>query len=168
MGLLRNRGGDDGIRFQMRQKLISIGDDYWIEDASGHKAFKVNGKAARIRDTWILEDPAGHEVATIRERKLSVRDAIKIECGGREAVVKKALVGLRDRFHIEVAGESDLKAHGNLVDHEYEIERDSHKVAEVSKKWFRVRDSYGVEVFGDTDPVLILSITVAIDAMSHD
>ena len=38
----------------------------------------------------------------IRERKLRVRDAIQIEIGGREATVKKALVGIRDRFHVEV------------------------------------------------------------------
>ena len=67
--------------FQMRENALSIGDDYWIEDESGDKAFKVNGKVARIRDTWVLEDVAGNEVAKIREKKLSVRDKIKIEYG---------------------------------------------------------------------------------------
>ena len=81
----------------------------------------------------------------IREKKLSVRDAIKIETGGKEYKVKKALVGIRDRFVIETDGKN-LKAHGNIVDHEYEIEQDGDKVAEVSKKWFRVRDTYGVEI----------------------
>jgi uncharacterized protein YxjI len=167
MGFLRRGSDEVEVRFQMREKLLAIGDDYWIEDSSGNKAFKVNGKAARIRDTWILEDPSGHEVAKIRERKLSIRDAVKIELGDREATVKKALVGLRDRFHIELDHGEDLKAHGNIVDHEYEIEQDGHKVAEISKKWFRVRESYGVEIKGDVDPALILSITVAIDSFSR-
>ena len=39
-----------------------------------------------------------------------------------------------------------MKAHGNVVDHEYEIERDGDTVATISKKWFRVRESYGVEI----------------------
>ena len=169
MGLLRNRGGDDErVRYQMREKLISIGDDYWVEDADGNKAYKVDGKAARIRDTWKLDDASGNEVATIRERKLSVRDAITIEVGGRKIVVKKAIVGIRDRFHIDVDDGPDMKAHGNIVDHEYEIEQDGDTVAEVSKKWFRIRDSYGVAIDADADPVLILAITVAIDALSHD
>jgi len=169
MGLLRNRaGGDDHVRYQMQEKLISIGDDYWVEDSDGNKAYKVDGKAARIRDTWKLEDASGNEVATIRERKLSVRDTITIELGDRKAVVKKALVGIRDRFHIDVDDGPDMKAHGNIVDHEYEIELDGDTVAEVSKKWFRVRDSYGVEIDHGVDPVLILAITVAIDALSHD
>ena len=169
MGLLRNRGGgDDRIRYQMREKLISIGDDYWVEDADGNKAYKVDGKAARIRDTWKLEDASGNDVATIRERKLSVRDAITIELGDRKIVVKKALVGIRDRFHIDVDDGPDMKAHGNIVDHEYEIEQDGDTIAEVSKKWFRIRDSYGVEIDAGADPVLVLSITVAIDALAHD
>src|SRR4249919_3751080 len=168
MGLLRNRGGhDDRVRYQMQEKLISIGDDYWVEDADGNKAYKVDGKAARIRDTWKLEDASGNEVATIRERKLSVRDAITIELGGRKIVVKKALVGIRDRFHIDVDDGPDMKAHGNIVDHEYEIERDGDTVATVSKKWFRVRDTYGVQLTKDQDVPLILAITVCVDAMAR-
>jgi uncharacterized protein YxjI len=168
VGLLRNRGGDDGIKFQLREKLISIGDDYWIENESGTRMFRVNGKAARFRDTWILEDASGNDAAKIREKKLSVRDKITIEVGDREAVVKKALVGFRDRFHVEVEHGKDLKVHGNIVDHEYEIERDGDSIAKVSKKWFRVRDTYGVEVNDISDAPLVLAVTVAVDALSHD
>ena len=83
-----------------------------------------------------------------------MRDAITIELGDRKVVVKKALVGIRDRFHIDVDDGPDMKAHGNIVDHEYEIEQDGDTVAEVSKKWFRIRDSYGVEIDAGVDPVL--------------
>ena len=60
----------------------------------------------------------------------------------------------------------DFKSKGNFVDHEYEIELDGDTVAEVSKKWFRIRDSYGVELRTDQDPAVILAITVCIDAMA--
>lgn len=170
MGLFRRDGGDEphGRRFQMKEKMLSIGDDYWIEDEHGDKAFKVDGKALRVRDTWKLEDPHGHEVATIREKKLSIRDAITIEMEGREAKVKKALVGIRDRFHVDVEHGEDLTVKGNVVDHEYKIERDGKKIAEVSKKWFRIRDTYGVEVEDERDAVLVLAVTVAVDALAHD
>jgi uncharacterized protein YxjI len=152
----------------MRQKMFSIGDDYWIEDQAGQRAYRVNGKAVRIRDTWAIEDLTGREVATIREKKLSVRNSITIELGDRKATVKKALVGIRDRFHVEVDGGPDLKIQGNIVDHEYDIERDGDTIAEVSKKWFRIRDSYGVEVRNPLDAPLVLAVTVAIDALAHD
>ena len=103
MGLLRDRGGGEGggagSRYQMREKLFSIGDDYWIEDDDGNRAFHVDGKAMRVRQTFVIEDVAGNEVAKIQERKLSVRDKMAIERGGDSvATVKKAMVGFRDRF----------------------------------------------------------------------
>src|SRR5438045_3354383 len=81
----------------------------------------------------------GEKLAKSQERKLSIRDRIAIERGGdNAATVHKALVGIRDRFAIDVENGADMKAHGNIVDHEYEIERDGDTVATISKKWFRV------------------------------
>jgi uncharacterized protein YxjI len=168
MGLFRHR--DDGPasrRFVMRQKLLAIGDDSWIEDDAGERVFKVDGKAFRVRQTFVLKDMSGREVARIQERKLSIRDKIAIERDGApDVTVHKALVGLRDRFAIDVDDGPDMKAHGNIVDHEYEIERDGDTVATVSKKWFRVRDTYGVEIPEGEDAALLLAVTVAIDALT--
>ena len=167
MGLRRHQDGPGGERFLMREKLLSIGDDYWIENDRGERAYKVDGKAFRVRETFVLEDTSGNEVARIQERKLSIRDKIAVERGGDTvATVHKALVGIRDRFAIDVEDGADMKAHGNVVDHEYEIERDGDTVATISKKWFRVRESYGVDVAADADIPLILAITVAIDSMA--
>ncbi len=121
----------------------------------------------RLRDTWVLKDTEGDEVAEIKERKLSLRDKTKIDVGGRTATVTKRIVGLRDHFKVDVDGGDDLKVHGNIVDHEYEIEGGGKTVATISKKWFRVRDTYGVEVDADADPILVLAITVAVDGMTH-
>lgn len=167
MGLRRHHDDDNHLRFQMREKLLSIGDDYWIEDSHGDRVYKVNGKALRLRDTWVLEDRDGHEVATIKERKISLRDKISIDLDGTSATVKKALVGIRDRFHVEVEHGEDLKVHGNIVDHEYEVERDGHQVAEISKKWLRARDTYGIEVDDPRDAPLVIAVAVAVDALAH-
>jgi uncharacterized protein YxjI len=168
MGFLRHHEDEQaGERFVMRQKLLAIGDDFWIENDQGERAYKVNGKAFHLRQTFVLEDTSGGEVARIQERKLSIRDKIAIERDGETAAtVHKALVGIRDRFEIDVEHGTDMKAHGNVVDHEYEIERDGGTVATISKKWFRVRDSYGVDVAAGEDTPLILAITVAIDSLT--
>jgi uncharacterized protein YxjI len=169
MGFLRHR--DDapgGRRFQMREKLAAIGDDSWIEDDRGQRVYKVDGKALRVRDTFILKDSDGNEVARIKEQKLRVRDTMKVERDGKTlATVHKALVGIRDRFDIDIEDGKDLKAHGNVVDHEYEIKRDGDVIATISKKWFRVRDTYGVQIGTGEDEALLLTLTVALDDMSH-
>ena len=107
----------------------------------------------------MIESRSGEELLKIQEKKLTVRDKMEIERDGHTvATVKKALIGIRDRYSIEVEGGDDLSAKGNFVDHEFEIERDGHKVAEVSKRWLRVRDAYGIEVAPDEDDALILAI----------
>jgi uncharacterized protein YxjI len=170
MALLRRHKDDPGSdRFLMREKLLAIGDDFWIENDQGERAYKVNGKALRVRQTFVLEDTSGAEVAKIQEKKLTVRDKITVERGGEKAVtVHKALIGIRDRFAIDVEHGEDMKAHGNVVDHEYEIERDGDTVATISKKWFRVRDSYGIEIAPGQNDALLIAITVCVDEMSDD
>jgi hypothetical protein len=75
---------------------------------------------------------------------------------------------LRDRFEVEVPDGTDLKVRGKILDHEYNIKRDGEKVAEVSKKWLRMRDTYGIEVEPGEDDVLILAVAVALDTMEYD
>jgi uncharacterized protein YxjI len=171
MSLLRRRhDGPDGTRYRMREKLLAIGDDYWIDTDDDRHAFKVNGKALRVRSTFVLENPSGQELLKIREKKLRVRDTMELERNGETfATVKKALVTpLRDRFTIHLEDGRELTAKGNIVDHEYEIERDGHKVAQISKRWFRARDTYGIEVAPNENDALILAAAVCIDEMAHD
>jgi uncharacterized protein YxjI len=173
MGLLRRREErpDDGaVQYQMREKMFSIGDDYWIENTRGERVYKVDGKALRIRETMIIEDTTGAELCKIQEKKLRVRDTMEIERQGDTlATVKKAMISpLRERFSVDVRGGDDLDVHGNIVDHEYTVERGGEKVAEVSKRWFRVRDTYGIEIAPGQDESLILAVAACLDRMTHD
>jgi uncharacterized protein YxjI len=159
----------DAVRYQMREKMLSIGDDFWIADESGRRAFKVNGKALRVRQTLVIEDANGAELMRIQDRPVRVREVMEVEnaAGATVATVKKAMISpLRERFTIDLAGGGQMTAQGNIVDHEFEVEANGTKVAEVSKKWFRVRDSYGVEVAPGQDEALILAIAVCIDQMA--
>ena len=157
-------------RYRMKQRLISIGEDYVIEDAEGRPVYKVDGKVLTIRETFVIEDLQGREVATIREKKLALRDSMKILRGGETiATVRKAwLTPFRDRFDIDVAGGEDLQAKGDLLDHDYQIRRGRQVVAQISKRWFSLRDSYGIDVAPGEDDALMLAIAVAIDEMAHD
>ena len=162
------RGG--GVRYQMRQKLVSIGDDFYIENDKGQRVFKVDGKALRVRDTLFFKDMQGNELCKIQEKMVRIKDTMSIEGprGETLAVVKKALITpVRDRWTVKVGNGPDLEVQGNILDHEYHIGDGDRKIAEVSKKWFRVRDTYGVSIKPGQNDVLILAVTVAVDMMAH-
>jgi len=168
VGFLHRHDERAGTRYQMREKVFAIGDDYWVQTEGGDRAFKVDGKALRVRSTFILESPSGEELFKIQEKKLHIRDTMEIERGGETvATIKKALITpLRDRFAIELEAGGELTAKGNIVNHEYEIERDGDKVAEISKRWFRVRETYGIEVAPGENDALIVAAVVCIDEMA--
>jgi uncharacterized protein YxjI len=160
------RAATAGNRYQMVEKLVAFGDDFYIQNDQGQRVFKVDGKALRMRDTLVFRDMQGNEVCKIQERIARVRDSMEIEGPGgqRMAMVHKAMITpLRERFSVKVGDGPDLEIQGNLLDHEYRIGN----VASVSKKWFRVRDSYGVEIAPGQNDVLILAATVCIDQMVH-
>jgi uncharacterized protein YxjI len=118
----------------------------------------------------IFEDAHGNELAKIQERMLRIKDSMEIEGphGEQLAMVKKALITpVRERWTVKIKGGPDLDVQGNILDHEYTIEEDRRKVAEVSKKWFRLRDSYGVEIAPGEDDLIILAVTVCVDEMAH-
>ena len=156
--------------YQMRQKLISIGDDYWIENGDGDRVLRVDGKALRVRKTLDIEDTQGTKLCRIQARVMHIRDTMAIERpdGEQMAKVHKAmLTPFRERWKVDVPDGTDLEVQGNILDHEYEFEADGHKVAEVSKKWFRVRDTYGVQIAPEGDTLLVLAVAVALDVMTH-
>lgn len=171
MGGLRGRGEESVQRYKMKEKLVTIGDDYWIENESGEKAFYVDGKALRVRNTLIIKNSQGKELYKLKEKLLRVRDTMDIQDAEGETVatIKKALITpLRDRWKVEVPNEPEMNVQGNILDHEYRIEAGRKKIAEVSKKWFRIRDTYGVEIAPGKDNAFILTITAALDQMAHD
>ena len=162
---------DQGSRYLLREKLLSLGDDFWIENDQGERIFHVDAKVLRVRDTVLIKDMHGTELVKLQKRLLRARDTMAIERGGdRVATVKKALITpLRDRFTVDVEGGAQLDVEGNILDHEYQITRDGVPVANISKRWFRVRDTYGVAVVPGQDDALVLAVTVCIDHLTeHD
>jgi uncharacterized protein YxjI len=159
---------DQGSRYLLREKLLSIGRDFWIENDRGERVFRVDAKVLRVRDTVLIKDAGGTELVKLQKRLLRARDTMAIERGDqRLATVKKAIIDpLRDRFTIDLASGGSLEAQGNILDHEYQITRDGIPVANISKRWFRVRDSYGVAVAPAQDDALVLAVTVCIDHLT--
>ena len=157
-------------RYKIRQKMFSIGDDFWIENQGGEKVYKADGKILRIRKTLVFEDAQGKKLGQIQQRLLTFRDTMVVEGpDGKEiAVIKKALIApFRDRWSVKVKDGENLDVQGNIFDHEYTIKQGRNKVAEISKKWFSFTDTYGVEIDPGQNHILILAVAITIDMMAH-
>ena len=108
-----------------------IGDDYWIEDEQGRRAFKVDGKAVRIRDTFVLRGRR-RAARSPRSRSASCACATRWRSNATAATPPstRRWWGCATGSRSTSTADRTCSAHGNLVDHEYEIERDGDTVAD--------------------------------------
>jgi uncharacterized protein YxjI len=157
------------MRYILKQKLLSWGDDYYIRDADGRDVYFVDGKAFSIGDQLSFRDLAGHELAFIKQRLLAWGKTYEISRSDEVvAVVRKAPFALfHHRFTVDVPGPDDLEAEGNFLDREYSFRRGDRVVATVSKQWFSFADTYGVDIDDGEDQILILASAVVVDEACH-
>ncbi|MBD0841153.1 MULTISPECIES: LURP-one-related/scramblase family protein [unclassified Streptomyces] len=154
------------MRFLVRDRLLGFGDDYWIEDDRGEKVFLVDGKAMRLRDTFELKDRQGRVLIDIRRKMFALRDTMVIERGDEPlaTVRRKRLSLLRNHYRVALAdGTTELDVSGKVLDREFAIEYDGELLAVISRRWLRLRETYGVDVVrDDADPALLIAVAVCV------
>jgi uncharacterized protein YxjI len=157
-------------RYQVREKIFSIGDDFWITDAGGNRVFLVDGKALSLRQTFELKNASGEVLTTVHKKLIAIRDTMEIEHDGQVvATVRKALISpLHHRSVIELADGSQLEAVGNILDKEFDIQAGGQPIAHISRAWFRIRDTYGVDIAPGENDALLLTIAVCLDRIHQD
>ncbi|MGC9398316.1 MAG: LURP-one-related/scramblase family protein [Anaerolineae bacterium] len=158
------------MRYVIKQKVFTLTDDFVIHDMDGNPRYHVKGKLLSLGDRLSFRTLSGEEVVTIRQKLLSFSPRYRIYRRGvlQAEVKKRKFTLLRDKFKVNMKdGTPDLEITGNLLDHNYRIERQGREVARVSKTWITVRDSYGADVAPGEDDVFILACVVVVDMISH-
>ncbi|MER8005209.1 LURP-one-related family protein [Streptomyces sp. NPDC094149] len=153
------------MRFQVRDRLLGFGEDYWIEDERGDKAFLVDGKAMRLRDTFELKDTQGRVLIDIHQKMFALRDTMVIERDGAAlaTIRRKRLSLLRNHYRVSLADGSELDVSGKILDREFAVEYDGELLAVVSRRWLHVRETYGVDIVrDDADPALLIAVAVCV------
>jgi len=153
------------MRFLVRDRLLGIGDDYWIEDEHGNKVFLVDGKAMRLRDTFELKDTQGRVLIDIHQKMLALRDTMVIERDGEALarIKRKRLSLLRHHYRVSMIDGTELDVSGKILDREFAVEYDGELLAVISRRWLHIRETYGVDVVReDADPALLIAVTVCV------
>jgi len=153
------------MRFLVRDRLLGIGDDYWIEDEHGNKVFLVDGKAMRLRDTFELKDTQGRVLIDIHQKMLALRDTMVIERDGEALarIKRKRLSLLRHHYRVSMVDGTELDVSGKILNREFAVEYDGELLAVISRRWLHIRETYGVDVVReDADPALLIAVTVCV------
>ncbi|MFE5138022.1 LURP-one-related/scramblase family protein [Streptomyces fagopyri] len=153
------------MRFLVRDRLLGFGDDYWIEDEHGNKVFLVDGKAMRLRDTFELKDARGRVLIDIHQKMVALRDTMVIERDGETlaTIRRKRLSLLRNHYRVALVDGTELDVSGKILDREFGVDYDGELLAQISRRWLRVRETYGVDVVrDDADTALLIAVAVCV------
>lgn len=153
------------MRYVIRERFFHLGEDSDITDDSGRAVLHVDGKVLSLRNTLVLRDIPGNEVARVERKLLTIGTRYEISVHGQEIaeVRKQFFTPFREKYTIDIPGPDDLELSGNLLDHEFTVNRGGQTIATVSKQWFTLTETYGVEIASGEDDVLILASVLALD-----
>ncbi len=149
----------------IREKMFRLAEDSDITDETGRLVLRVDGKVMSLHNRLILHDLAGREVAQVSRRLIALRPTYEIVIDGQQvAEVRKHLfTPFREQFTIAAPGGRDMELAGDLLSHEFTIERDGQTVATISKRWLSLTNSYAVDVAPGENGLLVLTSVLALD-----
>lgn len=159
------------MQYQLRQKMLSFGDDFQINDGNGKPCFFVDGKVFTIGDKLSFQDLDGNELLKIEQKLVAAGETYLLLKADKQVglVRKRILTLLGTKFEIEDDKAGKLEVEGDFFELEYKIRRSGRDIAQISKRFFSMSDTYGVEI-DDSEPdhVFILACAVVIDLCCHD
>lgn len=153
------------MRYIIREKLLTFGQDSTIKDEKGRSVFDVDGKALSLLNTLVVHDMEKNKVVTIKQKLPSITPTYEIKREGQESaeISKKLISPFVDRFTVDIPGPDDLHIKGSMSEHEYTISSKDQVIATVSQGWFKELESYGVDIAPGQDDVLILASVLVLD-----
>jgi uncharacterized protein YxjI len=151
--------------YVIREHLLRLGENSNITDEAGQPVLHVDGKVLSLHNQLILRDPAGRETGQVHRKLAALRPTCEITIDGKDAaeVRRHLLAPFGERFTIDVRGAGDLEIRGDLLSHEFTIDRDGRTVAAISKRWLTATTSYVVDIAPGEDDLLVLASVLALD-----
>ncbi|MEO5590800.1 MAG: LURP-one-related family protein, partial [Gemmatimonadaceae bacterium] len=136
------------MRYVLKQRLLALGKHFDVMDAAGNDLYVVASRVFSIGDRLSFRDLRGNELAEIRRRFFRWNRTWEVIRKSRPTITvqRQRLALFHHRFDIEIPAATQVTATGNFLDNEYEFERAAVTVASVSRRWFSIADTYGVDV----------------------
>ena len=155
-----------GTSYSLKQKLVSLGSNFTIRDAEGRVLYEIRGEFPTLYDKLAFKDTAGNELVWIEQKVVNWFGMYEIRRDGKLlADVKRDFLAFfrRRRFTIETGGTNDLEAIGDFFDLEFIVKRGDLAIARFTKQWFRLSDTWGIEIDDkEQDHVFLLAVAVVI------
>lgn len=154
--------------FQLKTKWLRY-SQYEILDEKGEPVYLVKGKFWKLGHNLEFSKADGTQIGSIRSGSLpQLNREYEIFLGEKRFATFKRTDSwfkpiLKSNFQLEIPGKEPYSINGSFLNHEYSFERKDRTMATVSRKFFTLAETYGVEIEKGEDDVAILTSVIAID-----
>lgn len=158
-----------GIRYRLTQNMESISETFNVQTDEGNAAFKIEFARRDLVDVLVVRD-MNEIVRCLLPGPQSTPEATEILGGDGRAlarVTRTPISAVRDRFEVDIESGGFWLVIGDVGSREFTLDSSRGQIAEVSRRWFRLPESFGVEVAPGQDAALVLAAAVTIDLLAH-
>lgn len=156
------------MRFIVTQKLLSLADSFVIHDEYNNPVYNVEGKLFALGSKLKLYNMNGGEEIYIEQQLFKFLPEYHLYRKGHKlGVIKKEFTFLKPNFNIQ-ATSGHYKLEGDFFSHNFNIIKGGKPVAQISKKFFAMRDSYTIDIVPGEDESFLLGICIVIDQVLHE
>lgn len=155
------------MRFYIKQKFLSFNEKFYIYDRDEKPHYYVEGKLFSFPKRFTFQDMNGKVLYKIEQEVWSLLPRFKVYKGDELlAVVSRKMTFFSPKYEIS---HLDWTVQGNITGHEYEVHSGNFKIADVSKTYFSLGDSYEINIHDEEYAEQILVLVIVIDEnMSMD
>ncbi|NLD49617.1 MAG: hypothetical protein GX660_20920 [Clostridiaceae bacterium] len=156
------------MRYVIRQKIFSIRDRFFINDEMENDLYIVNSQLSSFGKKLRIFDLQDNELCRIEQQLLRIMPEYCINIsGGLVAKVKKKFSFLRNDFNI-ISNNGEYSVSGDFLSYEFDIRKNNYMIGHVSKKFFSIADTYGVEIDEKEDQLFVIALAIVIDMVCHN
>lgn len=156
------------MKYAIKQKLFSLADSFTITDENGRAAYVVKGQLLSFGKKLRMFDTAENELCYIEQKIFRLLPEYDIYIAGDlYANVKKRFALFRNDFDV-TSKVGNYEVVGDFLAYEFTIVKSGSEVARISKKFFALTDTYGVEISQGEEAVALLALAIVIDMVCHD
>jgi len=151
------------MRYYVEQKLFSFKDKFNVYDETGNSVYYIESKFFTLGKQFHVYDQYQQQVAFISQRVWTFLPKFDIYVDDELiGTIIKEFTFFTPSYYLE---NSSLTVEGDFFSHEYSIYDNGRPIAEISKQWWTFGDKYGIEIDDNYNPIIAISIMLAIDAV---
>ncbi|MFX1312132.1 MAG: LURP-one-related/scramblase family protein [Promethearchaeota archaeon] len=164
--------------FILRDKLVSIHDIVRVMDPEQNLVGNFVRKIFSIRALFRLMDIDERPIMVIRQKLASLRGTFKFfepnENGDPDETkflgkMKRKLIAIKPKFWFENPLEERVfNIKGNIMGLKYSIIKDGSEIARISKKFWRIRDTYGLKINKDLNDQIAMIILCTVMVLQYE